>query len=105
LCAERALSAPAAQAVDQPVAGEEDTGAREVPTTTAPCSVALSTAYESGSVGAACLAAGFFTFAAGAILTMLADTLMSEAYSRGGMPGGLVRALAFAWAFSIPVLN
>jgi ZIP family zinc transporter len=40
-------------------------------------------------------------FAAGAILTMLADTMMPEAYEQGGKLVGVVTTLGFATAFAI----
>ncbi len=40
-------------------------------------------------------------FAAGAILTMLADTMMPEAFERGGKAVGLVTTLGFGLAFAI----
>jgi ZIP family zinc transporter len=44
-------------------------------------------------------------FAAGAILTMLADTMMPEAYARGGRTVGLVTTLGFGLAFAISTLE
>jgi ZIP family zinc transporter len=44
-------------------------------------------------------------FAAGAILTMLADTLMPEAYEHGGKPVGLMTTCGFAVAFGLTVLD
>ena len=44
-------------------------------------------------------------FAAGAILTMLADTLMPEAYEHGGKLVGVLTTLGFAVAFTIHVLD
>ena len=41
------------------------------------------------------------TFAAGAILTMLADTMMPEAYKHGGRLTGLIGTLGFATAYGI----
>jgi ZIP family zinc transporter len=38
-------------------------------------------------------------FAAGAILTMLADTMMPEAFEHGGSVVGVVTLLGFALAF------
>jgi ZIP family zinc transporter len=38
-------------------------------------------------------------FAAGAILTMLADTMMPEAFDHGGSAVGLLTVLGFALAF------
>jgi zinc transporter, ZIP family len=44
-------------------------------------------------------------FAAGAILTMLADTMMPEAYEHGGKLVGVVTTLGFVVAFSIHALD
>jgi zinc transporter, ZIP family len=44
-------------------------------------------------------------FAAGAILTMLADTMMPEAFENGGRLVGLFTTLGFALAFAISVLE
>ena len=44
-------------------------------------------------------------FAAGAILTMLADTMMPEAFEHGGNLVGVVTTLGFAVAFTIHVLD
>jgi ZIP family zinc transporter len=45
------------------------------------------------------------TFAAGAILTMLADTMMPEAYEHGGNLVGVLVTLGFAVAFTIHMLD
>ena len=45
------------------------------------------------------------TFAAGAILTMLADTMMPEAYEHAGKLVGVVTTLGFAVAFTIHLLD
>jgi ZIP family zinc transporter len=45
------------------------------------------------------------TFAAGAILTMLADTMMPEAYEHGGKLVGVLVTLGFAVAFTIHMLD
>jgi ZIP family zinc transporter len=45
------------------------------------------------------------TFAAGAILTMLADTMMPEAYEHAGKLAGVVTTLGFAIAFTIEQLD
>ena len=45
------------------------------------------------------------TFAAGAILTMLADTMMPEAFEHGGKLVGLVTTLGFGLAFAISALD
>jgi ZIP family zinc transporter len=45
------------------------------------------------------------TFAAGAILTMLADTMMPEAYEHGGKLVGVVTTLGFAIAYVIHTLD
>jgi zinc transporter, ZIP family len=44
-------------------------------------------------------------FAGGAILTMLADTLMPEAFARGGKLAGVMTTLGFALAFAITSLE
>jgi ZIP family zinc transporter len=44
-------------------------------------------------------------FAAGAILTMLADTMMPEAFQQGGKAVGLLTTLGFALAFAISSLE
>ena len=44
-------------------------------------------------------------FAAGAILTMLAETMMPEAYEHGGKLVGVVTTLGFAVAFTIHLLD
>jgi ZIP family zinc transporter len=45
------------------------------------------------------------TFAAGAILTMLADTMMPESCEHGGNLVGVVTTLGFAVAFTVHVLD
>ena len=45
------------------------------------------------------------TFAAGAILTMLADTMMPEAFEHGGKWVGIMTTLGFATAFTIHLLD
>ncbi|MET0830635.1 MAG: ZIP family zinc transporter [Microbacterium sp.] len=45
------------------------------------------------------------TFAAGAILTMLANTMMPEAYEHGGKWVGVATTIGFAVAFTIHVLD
>jgi ZIP family zinc transporter len=58
--------------------------------------------FEDASPGAV----GFVdAFAAGAILTMLADTMVPEAYARGGKAVGLVTTLGFGLAFAISTLE
>jgi zinc transporter ZupT len=44
-------------------------------------------------------------FAAGAILTMLAQTMMPEAYEHGGKTVGVVTTLEFAVAFVVHTLD
>ncbi|HEY6583535.1 MAG TPA: hypothetical protein VIZ29_01695 [Gaiellaceae bacterium] len=44
-------------------------------------------------------------FAAGAILTMLADTMMPEAFTQGGKAVGLLTTLGFAVSFAISSLE
>jgi zinc transporter, ZIP family len=45
------------------------------------------------------------SFAGGAILTMLAETMMPEAYLRGGKAVGLATTLGFAVAYAVSVLE
>ena len=45
------------------------------------------------------------SFAAGAILTMLADTMMPEAFEHGGKLVGLATTCGFALAFGIGALE
>src|SRR4029453_3409479 len=45
------------------------------------------------------------TFAAGAILTMLADTMMPEAFEHGGNLVGIATTLGFAVAYTIHILD
>jgi ZIP family zinc transporter len=49
--------------------------------------------------------AGIQTFAAGAIITMLADTMMPEATEHAGRLVGLVTMLGFALAFLLSALG
>jgi ZIP family zinc transporter len=51
------------------------------------------------------LIAGIQAFAAGAILTMLADTMMPEAFEHGGSVVGLVTVLGFSTAFMLSRLG
>jgi zinc transporter, ZIP family len=44
-------------------------------------------------------------FAAGAVLTMLADTMMPEAFDHGGRVAGLVTTLGFVVAFTMAYLE
>jgi ZIP family zinc transporter len=44
-------------------------------------------------------------FAGGAILTMLADTMMPEAFRHGGTLVGLATTLGFALAFALKTLE
>ncbi|HUR23024.1 MAG TPA: hypothetical protein VMZ73_04045 [Acidimicrobiales bacterium] len=51
------------------------------------------------------IVAAIEAFAAGAILTMLADTMMPEAFQHGGSAVGLVTVLGFALAFFLSTLE
>jgi ZIP family zinc transporter len=44
-------------------------------------------------------------FAGGAVLTMLADTMMPEAFEHGGKLVGVVTTLGFGLAFAISALD
>src|SRR6266545_3780159 len=63
------------------------------------------TVLQAGAVSAAFLVAVFLSNLPGAILTMLADTMMPEAYEHGGKLVGLVTTLGFALAFAISALE
>ena len=45
------------------------------------------------------------SFAGGALLTMLADTMMPEAFKYGGKQAGLFTTLGFALAFLITTIE
>ena len=60
------------------------------------------TAFESAGAGALAFVLGF---AGGAILTMLADTMMPEAYDHGGKLVGLLTTLGFGLAFALTMLE
>jgi zinc transporter, ZIP family len=47
------------------------------------------------------LVAFVLAFAGGAILTMLADTMMPEAFARGGRLAGVMTTLGFPTAFAV----
>jgi ZIP family zinc transporter len=51
------------------------------------------------------LVGGIQAFAAGAVLTMLADTMMPDALSEGGKAAGLVTVLGFALAFLLTTVD
>ena len=56
--------------------------------------------------GASPEALGFIlAYAGGAILTMLADTLMPEAFEKGGAQAGLLTSVGFALAFALTTLE
>ena len=59
-------------------------------------------AFESAGAGALAFVLGF---AGGAILTMLADTMMPEAYEHGGKLVGLLTTLGFGLAFALTILG
>ncbi len=58
--------------------------------------------FQDSSAGTVAFA---LAFAAGAILTMLADTMMPEAFEHGGKLVGVVTTLGFAVAFGIHLLD
>ena len=67
----------------------------------------LAAAFGNGLLGGASADAIAFVlaFAAGAILTMLADTMMPEAFEKGGRAAGLLTTLGFATAVFISSLE
>ena len=58
--------------------------------------------FQTSSPGAV---AFVLTFAAGAILTMLADTMMPEAFEEGGRWVGVATTLGFAVAYTVHLLE
>jgi zinc transporter, ZIP family len=58
--------------------------------------------FDSAGPGAV---AFLLAFAGGAILTMLADTMMPEAFEHGGKQVGLATTLGFAVAFALTILD
>jgi ZIP family zinc transporter len=58
--------------------------------------------FDSASSG---VVAFVLSFAGGAILTMLADTMMPEAFEHGGKLVGVVTTLGFGLAFAISALD
>jgi ZIP family zinc transporter len=58
--------------------------------------------FDSASAGAT---AFVLAFAGGAILTMLADTMMPEAFEHAGPLVGLVTTLGFAVAYGLSALE
>jgi ZIP family zinc transporter len=64
---------------------------------------ALSSALGYGLLGdaSAAVRGAVLTFAAGAILTMLADTMVPEAYRLGGKAAGVLTTLGFSVAFAL----
>jgi zinc transporter, ZIP family len=61
--------------------------------------------YAIASASGAEVYAFILAFAAGAILTMLADTMIPEAFAEGGKAVGLLTTLGFALAFAISSLE
>jgi ZIP family zinc transporter len=59
-------------------------------------------AFDSAGPGALAFVLGF---AGGAILTMLADTMMPEAFEHGGKLAGLLTTLGFGLAFALTLLE
>src|SRR5215207_5312756 len=68
-----------------------------------PCSALSGYAFFDGA--SAATVAFVQAFAGGALLTMLADTMMPEAFRYGGKQVGLVTTLGFAVAFFITQLE
>jgi len=72
---------------------------------TAVCAVASLVGYAAFDTASPQTVAFVLAFAGGAILTMLADTMMPEAYRYGGKLVGLATTLGFALAFAISTLE
>jgi len=69
------------------------------------CGVASLAGYALFDAASPATIAFVLAFAGGAILTMLADTMMPEAYEHGGKLVGLCTTLGFALAFTLSVLE
>jgi zinc transporter, ZIP family len=67
--------------------------------------LASAVGYAIAGVSGAEVYAFILAFAAGAILTMLADTMMPEAFKEGGRAVGLLTTLGFALSFAISSLE
>jgi ZIP family zinc transporter len=72
---------------------------------TAVSAVAAGAGYQLLGGASADLVAAIQAFAAGAVLTMLADTMMPEAFEHGGPTTGVVTVLGFALAFFLSTLG
>jgi ZIP family zinc transporter len=69
------------------------------------CGVAALAGYALFDTASPRTVAFVLAFAGGAILTMLADTMMPEAYEHGGKLVGVFTTLGFALAFAISALE
>ncbi len=69
------------------------------------CAVASLVGYAAFDSASPRTIAFVLAFAAGAILTMLADTMMPEAYEHGGKLVGIATTVGFALAFAITALE
>jgi zinc transporter, ZIP family len=67
--------------------------------------LASAVGYAIAAASGAEIYAFILAFAAGAILTMLADTMIPEAYAQGGKAVGLLTTLGFAVSFAISSLE
>jgi ZIP family zinc transporter len=72
---------------------------------TAVCGVASFAGFALMDTASASAVAFVLAFAGGAILTMLADTMMPEAFEHGGKLAGILTSLGFALAYAIGVLE
>jgi zinc transporter, ZIP family len=69
------------------------------------CGLAALAGYALFDTASPTTVAFVLAFAGGAILTMLADTMMPEAFEHGGKLAGLFTTLGFALAFAISALD
>jgi ZIP family zinc transporter len=65
------------------------------------CAAAAAIGFTLLGGASATLTASVQAFAAGAILVMLADTMMPEAFEHGGRSVGLATVIGFAAAFAL----
>jgi zinc transporter, ZIP family len=69
------------------------------------CGISSALGYVALDGASGNMVGGIQAFAAGAVLTMLADTMMPDAFREGGRAAGLVTVLGFALAFLLTTVE
>ena len=69
------------------------------------CAISAALGYLLLEGASPAVAAFMYTFAAGAVLTMLATSMIPEAYEKAGRPVGFVTVLGFTLAFALTLLE